>query len=95
MCRVQDYVGILRCFKCCGYFHFAKDCVKKEACGLCVGQHMTKDCNSVTRKCVNCENKIKKMKIRDLKSDHSVYDNNCPCLKKEIEIYKSKMQSSI
>lgn len=95
MCRVQDYVGILRCFKCCGYFHFAKDCVKKEACGLCAGQHMTKDCNTVTRKCVNCENKIKKMKIRDLKSDHSVYDNNCPCLKKEIEIYKSKMQSSI
>lgn len=35
------------------------------------------------------------MKIRDLKSDHLAYDNNCPCLKKEIEIYKSKMQSSI
>lgn len=95
MCRVQDYVGILRCFKCCGYFHFAKDCVKKEACGLCAGQHMTRDCNSVVRKCVNCEDKIKKMKIRDLKSDHSAYDNNCPCLKKELEMYKSKIQSSI
>lgn len=29
VCRVQDYVGILRCYKCCGYYHFAKDCVKK------------------------------------------------------------------
>lgn len=95
ICRVQDYVGILRCFKCCGYYHFAKDCVKKEACGLCAGQHMTKDCNSSARKCVNCEDKIKKIKIRNLKSDHSAYDNNCPCLKKEIEMYKSKMQSSI
>lgn len=95
MCRVQDYVGILRCFKCCGYFHFARDCVKEEACGLCAGQHMTKNCNSSRRKCVNCEDKIKKMKIRNLKSDHSAYDNSCPCLKKEIEMYKSKIQSSI
>lgn len=26
--KVQDYIGILRCFKCCGYDHFAKDCKK-------------------------------------------------------------------
>lgn len=82
ICRVQDYVGILRCFKCCGYWHFAKDCVKKEACGLCAEQHMTKDCNSLIRKCVNCEDKIKNMKIRNLKSDHSAYGSGCPCLKK-------------
>jgi len=82
MCRVQEYAGILRCFKCCGYFHFAKDCVKKEACGLCAGQHITKDCNSTTNK-------------KNLKSDHSAYDNDCPCLKREIELYKSKIQSSI
>lgn len=94
MCRVQDYIGILRCFKCCGYWHYAKDCVKREVCGLCAEQHMTKDCNSSIRKCINCEDKIKNMKIKHLKSDHSAYGSSCPCLKKEIEIYKSKMQSS-
>jgi len=24
-CRVQDYIGILKCYKCCGFYHFAKD----------------------------------------------------------------------
>lgn len=43
MCRVQDYIGILRCFKCCGYWHYAKNCVKKEICGLCAEQHMTRE----------------------------------------------------
>jgi len=95
MCKVQDYIGILRCFKCCGYFHFAKDCVKKETCGLCAGQHITKECESTTRKCANCEDKITKMKIKNLKSDHSAYDRDCPCLKREIEMYKSKIQSSL
>jgi len=28
ICRVINYIGILRCFKCCGYYHFAKDCKK-------------------------------------------------------------------
>lgn len=94
MCRVRDYVGILRCFKCCGYWHFAKDCVKKETCGLCAEQHMTKDYSSLIRKYVNCEDKIRNMKIKNLKSDHSAYGSSCPCLKTEIEIYKSKMQST-
>lgn len=31
ICKVQDYVRILRCFKCCGYYHFAKDCKKEVA----------------------------------------------------------------
>jgi len=33
--EVQDYVGILRCFKCCGYYHFAKDCKKDNLRKVC------------------------------------------------------------
>lgn len=95
MCRVQDYLGILRCYKCCGFYHFAKDCKNKEVCGLCAGQHMTKECKNRERKCVNCEDKIKNMKIKNLKSDHSAYDNKCPCFVREIEKYKSRIQGSI
>lgn len=92
MCRVQDYVGILRCYKCCGYYHFAKDCLKKETCGNCASQHATKECKSEIKKCVNCEEKIKSYKIKNLKSDHSAYDSNCPCLKKEVEKQREKIQ---
>ncbi|XP_026828000.1 uncharacterized protein LOC113562520 [Ooceraea biroi] len=93
ICRVQDYVGILRCFKCCGYYHFAKDCSKlKEICGKCADQHATKDCNSKTRKCINCEEKIRVYNIKNLKTDHSSYDNNCPCLRKEMKKQRDRIQ---
>lgn len=95
ICKIQEYIGILRCYKCCGYYHFAKDCNKKETCGKCAGQHATKECKSQEKKCVNCEDKIKNFKIKNLKADHSAYDNNCPYFKREIEKQKSKIYSSL
>lgn len=92
ICKVQDYVGILRCYKCCGYYHLAKDCIKKEACGNCANRHATRECRSEIKKCINCEEKIKSYKIKNLKSDHSAYDGNCPCLKKEIEKQRERIQ---
>lgn len=35
LCKVQEYIGLLRCFKCCGCYHFGKNCDKKETCGNC------------------------------------------------------------
>jgi len=29
ICKVQEYIEILRCFKCCGYYHFGIRIVKK------------------------------------------------------------------
>ncbi|XP_070170847.1 uncharacterized protein [Polyergus mexicanus] len=92
ICKVIDYIGIIRCYKCCGFYHFAKDCTKKEVCGNCADQHATKDCKSNLMKCVNCEDKAKNFKIKNLKSDHSAYDSSCPCLKKEIEKQQEKIQ---
>lgn len=92
ICKVQDYVGILRCFKCCGYYHFAKDCKKKETCGNCAEQHATKECKGEAKKCINCEEKSKVFKIKNLKSDHSAYDSNCPCFRKEIEKQRDRIQ---
>lgn len=92
MCKVQDYIWIMRCYKCCGYYHLAKDCTKKETCGNCANQHATKECKSEIKKCVNCEEKIRSYKIKNLKSDHSAYDSNCPCLKKETEKQRERIQ---
>lgn len=69
MCKVQDYIEILRCYKCCGYYHLAKDCTKKETCGNCANHHATKEYKSEIKKCVNCEEKIKSYKIKNLKSE--------------------------
>lgn len=65
--KVQDYLGILRCLKCYGYYHFAKDCIKKEIYGNCTIQHATKNYKSEIKKSINCEDKIKNFKIKNIK----------------------------
>lgn len=95
ICKVQDYIGILRCYKCSGYYHFAKDCKNNIACGNCAGKHVTKECKIETKKCVNCEEKIKNFKIKDINSNHSAFDKNCPYYKKEYEKQRNKINSSL
>jgi len=48
ICRVQNYIGILRCFKCCGYYHFARDCKKEVVCDQCAGKHASRECKDKT-----------------------------------------------
>lgn len=91
MCKVQDYIGIIRCYKCYGYYHFAMDCKKKETCGNCANQFVTKECKNEIKKCVNCKEKIKSYRIKNLKSDHSAYDISCPCLIKEVKKQQEKI----
>ncbi|CAD6210656.1 GSCOCG00012789001-RA-CDS, partial [Cotesia congregata] len=47
-------VSILRCYKCCGYHHFAKDCQSEAVCRKCAGKHKEEECKSNLKKCVNC-----------------------------------------
>lgn len=94
ICRIHEYVEILRCYKCCGFYNFAKDCTRKETCDNCAGQHVTKECNNQIKKCVNCEEKIKHFKIANLDSNHSAYDSKCPCFKKELEKRMSRVRDS-
>jgi len=61
--RVKNYIEILRCFKCCGYYHFARNCKKEVACGQCAGKHVSRECKDKTKECVNCEDKIKSFRI--------------------------------
>jgi len=73
ICKIQDHIGILRCFKCCGYYHFAKNCKKDVICGKCAENHATKECKNEIRKCVKCEEKIKNFKIKNINSNHSAF----------------------
>lgn len=94
ICKVNEYIGTLRCYKCCGFYHFAKNCTRKEPCGNCAGQHVTKKCNNQIKKCVNCEEKIKHFKIVNLDLNYSAYDNKCSCFKKELEKRMNRVRDS-
>lgn len=49
ICTVQEYIGILRSYKCSGYYHFAKECKNNLTCGNCAGEHATKECKNETK----------------------------------------------
>lgn len=53
--RVLEDIYIIRCYKCWGFNHFAKECKDCVRCGICAEQHDRKDCKSVSKKCVNCD----------------------------------------
>lgn len=57
---------ITQCFKCQGFGHIAKNCFRKECCGICAGVHNTLMClpGSIV-KCSNCG------------GDHRATDSNC------------------
>lgn len=56
-CRVFDAVEVTRCFKCCGFHHYADKCSKKDhICPRCAGPHKVSDCGSHSLKCINCSN---------------------------------------
>lgn len=83
----QKSSRVLRCFRCNGYRHVAKNCMYKENCALCASNHSTRDCKVVypssevsnfgAYKCVNCQ-----------KGGHWARAKNCPAYMKEVELVK-------
>ncbi|PPQ94549.1 hypothetical protein CVT25_012019 [Psilocybe cyanescens] len=66
----------IRCLKCQGYNHYAKECsANVDTCGQC-GEtgHRTKDCTSQKKHCVSCKS-----------ADHTSYDRTCPTFQKKVE----------
>lgn len=52
--RVALYKRINRCFKCQAYGHVAVGCTKQTRCAGCGEDHDTRNCESATIRCVNC-----------------------------------------
>lgn len=93
-CKVDEYHGILRCFKCARYNHIGKECRNDTTCVKCSGNHDEKDCVNDFEKCINCVTAVEKLNI-NLDYKHKANDKNCPCLLKIIEKDSSKIQYSI
>ncbi|XP_057326787.1 uncharacterized protein LOC130668485 [Microplitis mediator] len=84
-CRIFDCVSVLRCYKCCGYHHFAKDCTREIKCRRCAGNHLEKECKSDHKKCANCTRMVEEYKINGIKTDHYASDTLCEYYKRIIK----------
>lgn len=82
VCRVEDHIRVLQCFKCLEFHHLAKDCKSKnDTCGNCAEQHETRRCKFTgDYRCVNCVN----AKYED--TYHSaLHRTACPILAQKVE----------
>lgn len=79
--KIYNYVSILRCYKCCGYNHMAKDCENEVSYRKCGGAHNGKDCQSEKVKCINCTRMNKKYNVIKTETDHVATHYDCPVYK--------------
>ena len=74
--RAEDYIHVLKCFKCQRYGHVAGSCSHDAACGLCSKPHLTRDCprSEEPHTCINC--------VRGNKTsvNHTTNWSKCPFL---------------
>ena len=90
ICKTEDYIVPIRCFKCSRFNHKHENCEGEETCPLCTGKHKLKDCTATSAdfKCTNCiafNNYTKGDKICE---NHSSLDKKCPSLLAVIKKYK-------
>lgn len=93
VCRVFEYVPVLRCFKCGVFGHKSSDCETEEKCLKCGKQdHLTKECVSEQLSCCNCIIVNSKFKL-NLKIDHSTFDINCPSYQNKVDLERRKIRT--
>lgn len=82
MCRIDDHISILQCFKCSSFGHVQSACVNKTCCSRCAGEHLSRDCSAGNNyKCGNC------LAAGHTGVSHSASDETkCPILRRRIEL---------
>ena len=86
-CKIYDRYHIKRCNNCHKFGHYARDCptIDTHICGKCSENHLTNDCQSYARKCINCvRNNIDEV-------EHATNSYQCPCYMKQQESLKKKL----
>lgn len=86
---VYEDLTISRCYQCQGFNHKNNKCTRKQVCGNCAGNHVTTECESETKKCINCITANKQYNT-EYEIDHSALDASCPSLEYHIKLLRSK-----
>ncbi|XP_077298994.1 uncharacterized protein LOC143920150 [Arctopsyche grandis] len=86
-CRIDDYISVLKCSRCCNFGHSIKYCKEeKPNCSHCASSgHLVSNCPSTSNppKCFNCT-------ITNKPSNHMTRINQCPELKNQLTIMINK-----
>ena len=70
----------IRCLKCQGWNHFAKDCIEeKDTCGNCAGPHRTSSCLTSEKECVSCKTK-----------EHASWSRTCPTFLRKLAEFNNR-----
>ena len=82
--KVRDRYHALICYYCQRYGHMEDKCTAKQNgedphCYKCAGNHKSKDCGNIERKCINC------IRFKKPAHDHNANYSGCPVLESELE----------
>jgi hypothetical protein len=86
-CKAIDNVNLIKCFKCCGYNHFADKCTNEIACTKCSGNHKFSECKNDYEKCINCLVANKNYNL-NLDTDHASWSADCKVYQRKLELKK-------
>lgn len=90
VCRVFEEISVLRCYKCCGYNHIAKDCKSEEVCVRCGSNNHKSDVCDKKMSCINCVKTNSRFNLK-LEVDHSAIDQCCSVYKRYTQINRNKI----
>lgn len=94
--RTEEYVHVLRCFKCWRYGHRASVCERSnDTCPLCNQSHKSSECKSSSLECTNCKHAAEVLKIPNIEYNHTVFDKNCKSYKRALELVKSRINYAL
>lgn len=91
ICSVCEAFDLMRCYKCSGFHHTAKNCTSKLCCPRCTGDHLVVDCTSTAETCINCKQANINLKL-SIDTSHSAWSFNCPVYIRKINIEKRSVE---
>lgn len=75
-CRVEEYLDIPICYKCCQFGHKAHKCENDPLCVKCGGTHESRVCENAAVRCPNCA------KAKKPDTQHTARSMACPFVRK-------------
>ncbi|XP_023215055.1 uncharacterized protein LOC111617923 [Centruroides sculpturatus] len=81
--RVDDFVPVRRCYRCCGFGHMARDCTEQQRCSHCSRGHRFKECQltNTIPSCHNCKLTNRNLPPeKKLPTNHNAFSAECPVL---------------